>query len=183
MLLTTDFNVERDFNLIFWRASKKTITCFLPYGDILVILKCYTSDFGLGECNMGMPAAKMGDQVTGTDIHIILIPAPPGPDVPTPLPHPFTGTIVSECSTNVKIGGAGAAVVGSKAKNVPPHIPQGGSFANPPNNEGIIVKGSATVMINGKPAARNGDTVLTCNDPAPAPTGTIIAVGNVLIGG
>ena len=32
----------------------------------------------------------------------------------------------------------------------------------------------------GKPAARMGDQVMTCGDP-PAPTGTIIAAGTVMI--
>ena len=44
------------------------------------------------------------------------------------------------------------------------------------------VVGSATVKINGKPAARNGDKALTCNDPADLAAGTVIAVGSVLIG-
>jgi uncharacterized Zn-binding protein involved in type VI secretion len=37
-------------------------------------------------------------------------------------------------------------------------------------------------LINGKPVARNGDTALTCNDPADLPAGTVVAVGTVLIG-
>lgn len=131
---------------------------------------------------MGMPAAKMGDKMMASDIHIILIPAPPGPPVPTPLPHPFVGTIMSNCSMNVMIEGKPAATVGSQAMNVPPHIPQGGPFQVPPTNQGQIIMGSTTVMINSKPAARNGDTVLTCNDPAPMPVGKIIAIGKVMIG-
>ena len=50
-------------------------------------------------------------------------------------------------------------------------------------NRGQIIMGSATVLINGKGAARNGDTANTCNDPADMPVGTVIAVGTVLIGG
>jgi uncharacterized Zn-binding protein involved in type VI secretion len=42
--------------------------------------------------------------------------------------------------------------------------------------------GSATVMINGKPAARAGDTAMTCNDPSPLPVGTVVATGTVMIG-
>lgn len=134
---------------------------------------------------MGKPAAKLGDQVVGTDIHIILIPAPPGPPVPTPLPHPFSGKITGGCSSNVKIGGMPAATLGSTADNIPPHIPQGGPFQVPPTNKGTIVMGSGTVMINKKPAARIGDTILTCNDPVPAPTCQIIPSGQptVMIGG
>jgi uncharacterized Zn-binding protein involved in type VI secretion len=49
-------------------------------------------------------------------------------------------------------------------------------------NQGEIITGSATVLINGKPAARAGDTARTCNDPVDLPVGTVIAVGTVLIG-
>ena len=42
--------------------------------------------------------------------------------------------------------------------------------------------GSPTVFINNKPAARNGDQAMTCNDPVDAPVGTVIAVGRVMIG-
>ncbi len=134
---------------------------------------------------MGQPAARMGDMVTATDIHIVMVPSPGGP-VPTPLPHPFVGTITGGVSTNVMIGGAPAAVLGSTVVNNPPHIPAGpGPFQIPPTNQGTIVKGSATVLINNKPAARVGDTVMTCNDPAPLPVGTITGPGapTVLIGG
>lgn len=130
---------------------------------------------------MGQPAAKQGDQITAIDTHIILIPSPGGP-VPTPLPHPFSGIINGNLSSNVTIMGMAAATQGSTADNLPPHIPQGGSFQTPPSNRGQIMTGSATVMINGKPAARNGDTAQTCNDPVDLPVGTVIAVGTVLIG-
>jgi uncharacterized Zn-binding protein involved in type VI secretion len=128
---------------------------------------------------MGQPAAKQGDQITATDIHIILIPSPGGP-VPTPLPHPFVGVIQGGLSTNVMIMGLPAATMGSTATNTP-HIPMGGPFAKPPMNQGTIITGSPTVFINGKMAARNGDTALTCNDPADLPVGTVIAVGTVFV--
>ncbi len=131
---------------------------------------------------MGKPAAKQGDQILATDIHIILIPTPGGP-VPTPLPHPFNGIINSGCSSDVKIMSMPAAVVGSEAQNVPPHIPQGGPFQKPPMNKGKIIMGSTTVYINGKMAARMGDTAMTCNDPADMPIGKVIAAGTVMIGG
>lgn len=131
---------------------------------------------------MGQPAAKQGDKVVGVDIHIIMIPAPPGPPVPTPLPHPFNGTLLQGLSTDVKIQGMPAATVNSIAINQPPHIPQGGPFQKPPMNQGKIMMGSMTVFINKKPAARMGDTVMTCNDPSDMPVGKVIAVGNVMIG-
>jgi uncharacterized Zn-binding protein involved in type VI secretion len=129
---------------------------------------------------MGQPAAKQGDQVTATDIHIILIPSP-GP-VPTPLPHPFTGIIDGSLSSDVKIMGMPAATVDSTAANTPPHIPQGGPFQKPPANRATIKLGSPTVKINGKMAARNGDMAMTCNDPSDMPVGTVMAAGTVLIG-
>jgi uncharacterized Zn-binding protein involved in type VI secretion len=130
---------------------------------------------------MGQPAAKMGDTVTATDTHIIMVPSPGGP-VPTPTPMPFAGKIASECSETVFIGGQPAAVIGSMAMNEPPHIPAGGPFQVPPTNQATIISGSETVMIDGQPAARNGDTATTCNDPAPLPVGTVVAVSTVLIG-
>jgi uncharacterized Zn-binding protein involved in type VI secretion len=39
------------------------------------------------------------------------------------------------------------------------------------------------VFINGKPAARNGDKAITCNDPADLPVGTVVAASTVMIGG
>ena len=130
---------------------------------------------------MGLPAAKQGDQITAVDIHIIMIPTPGGP-VPTPLPHPFMGIIDNNLSPDVKIMGMPAATVDSIASNLPPHIPQGGPFQKPPTNKATIKMGSATVKINGKMAARNGDMAMTCNDPVDMPVGTVIAVGTVFIG-
>lgn len=130
---------------------------------------------------MGQPAAKQGDQVMATDTHIVMIPSPGGP-VPTPLPHPFVGLIDGGLSSDVKIMGLPAATVGSTASNQPPHIPQGGPFQSPPSNKATIKMGSTTVKINGKMAARNGDTAMTCNDPADLPNGTVIAAGTVMIG-
>jgi uncharacterized Zn-binding protein involved in type VI secretion len=126
--------------------------------------------------------AKQGDQVVGTDTHIVMIPSPGGP-VPTPLPHPFAGKITGGCSTNVMIGGMPAATVGSTATAAPPHVPQGGPFQVPPTNQGTVTQGSSSVLINNKPAARIGDPVTTCNDPAPAPTSSIVGAGTVMIGG
>jgi uncharacterized Zn-binding protein involved in type VI secretion len=123
---------------------------------------------------MGKPAAKLGDQVVGTDIHVVM--------VPTPTPFPFAGRITAGCSTDVLIEGKPAAVHGSLATNLPPHLPAGGPFQKPPDNRGTVIAVNPLVLVNGKPLARAGDKVLTCNDPAPAPTGTLVAVGLVLAG-
>jgi uncharacterized Zn-binding protein involved in type VI secretion len=132
---------------------------------------------------LSKPAAKQGDQIVATDTHIVLVPSPGGP-VPTPLPHPFIGIIDGNLSKNVFIVGRPAATVSSTAKNTPPHIPTppGTSFQKPPSNTGTIIMGSATVLINGKPAARTGDTANTCNDPVDLPVGKVVAAGTVLIG-
>ena len=130
---------------------------------------------------MGQPAAKQVDQIVATDTHIIMVPSPGGP-VPTPLPHPFNGIIQGNVSPNVNIMGRPAATVGSIAMNTPPHIPQGGAFQLPPTNRGQVTLGSNRVLINGKPAARNGDTAMTCNDPVDLPVGKVVAAGTVMIG-
>lgn len=131
---------------------------------------------------MGQPAAKKGDQIVGVDTHIVIVPGTP--PVPTPLPHPFTGIIGGGLSSDVNIMGMPAATVDSTADNTPAHIPTppGTTFQKPPANQATIKVGSATVKINGKMAARNGDTADTCNDPTDVPAGTVIAVGTVMIG-
>jgi uncharacterized Zn-binding protein involved in type VI secretion len=133
---------------------------------------------------MGQPAAKKGDQIVGVDTHIVMVPAPPAPPIPTPLPHPFTGMIDGNLSSDVKIMGMAAATVDSTATNTPSHIPTppGVSFQKPPANKGTIMIGSPTVKINGKMAARHGDMAKTCNDPSDLPVGKVIAIGTVMIG-
>lgn len=133
---------------------------------------------------MGQPGAKANDRIVATDTHIVMVPAGPSL-VPTPLPHPFSGPLTGGLAPTVKIGGQAAAVVGSTADATPPHVPTppGTAFQKPPANRGTVQMGSATVKIAGKPAARNGDTALTCNDPADAPVGKVIAAGTVFIGG
>ena len=132
---------------------------------------------------MGMPAAKQGDQIVATDIHIVMVPSPGGP-VPTPLPHPFVGIVDNGLSSDVKIMGLPAATVDSTATNTPGHIPTppGTSFQKPPANRATIKIGSPTVRINGKMVARHGDMALTCNDPSDLPVGTVIAAATVNIG-
>ena len=132
---------------------------------------------------MGQPAAKKGDKVVAVDTHIVMVPSGGGP-VPTPLPHPFSGTIDGELSGDVNIMGQPAATVGSTAGNSPAHVatPPGTSFQKPPADKATLKLGSATVKINGKQAARNGDVAMTCNDPTDLPAGTVVATGTVLIG-
>ncbi len=129
---------------------------------------------------MAKAAAKEGDTITATDTHIEILP-PPAP--PAPIPHDFNGTIDQGLSSDVKIEGKAAATVDSTATNSPVHLPKVGvSFQKPPSNRGRITRGSSTVKINGKEAARDGDTAETCNDPSDLPVGTVKASGSVNIG-
>jgi uncharacterized Zn-binding protein involved in type VI secretion len=121
---------------------------------------------------MGQPAAKKNDQVIGVDIHI----AAPGA---TPAPLPFIGMLNNNLSSDVNIEGMAAATKDSEAKNTTNHI----SNSAPASNKGRIIQGSGSVFINGKSAARAGDMVETCNDPADAPTSAVVAVSTVFIGG
>ena len=124
---------------------------------------------------MGQPAAKQGDRITAMDTHFIMGPA----GTPITGTLPFAGVIDGGLSNSVNIMGLPAATVGSTASNVPPHIT---GMPAPPSNKGTIMAGSLTVNINGKPAARSGDTALTCNDPADLPIGQVAGSGSVSIG-
>jgi uncharacterized Zn-binding protein involved in type VI secretion len=128
---------------------------------------------------MSAPAAKQGDRVTALDLHLI---QPPGTAPTVTVPHPFSGLLQQDLSADVRLTGQPAATVGSVAINTPPHIPQGGTFVNPPSNRGTIRAGSSSVRINGKAAARAGDTAETCGEPT-NPAGKVVATGTVRIGG
>lgn len=132
---------------------------------------------------MGPFAATANHTVTAVDTHIVLVPSPGGP-IPTPLPHPFNGLLDGGLVSTVKINGQPAAVAGSTARNRPPHLPTppGTAFQTPPANQGTVFQGSTTVRIGGQAAARAGDPVTTCNDPADLPIGRIVAAGTVRIG-
>jgi uncharacterized Zn-binding protein involved in type VI secretion len=128
---------------------------------------------------MGLPAAKQGDRIQAIDTHIVITAA----GTPQPAPLPFDAVITEEASPDVRIMDLPAATVGSVAINTPPHIPPPGtSFQNPPLNRGTVLFGSETVRINGRPAARAGDTAMTCNDPTELPAGLVQAEGPVRIG-
>lgn len=131
---------------------------------------------------MGTPAAKQGDEIKATDTHLVIVPGSPPTQVPAP--HVFTGVIDGALSSNVRINRRQAATVGSTATNREPHVPAapGNAFVKPPTNRGTICEVRRNVRINGKVAARDGDLAETCNDPADAPVGIVVARGNVRIG-
>ncbi|MCR9172647.1 MAG: hypothetical protein NXI10_09160 [bacterium] len=131
---------------------------------------------------MGRPAAKKGDSIVSpADIHLVQIPTPTGTEI-VPLPHPFHGKLTENLSKNVKIMGKPAAMKDSWGVNVPAHVPMGIKFVKEPSNIGKVFVGSFTVRINGRQAARSGDTVMTCNDPTDLPVGKVVATGTVRIG-
>ena len=124
-----------------------------------------------------MPAAaKNGDSVKAIDVHEVYV-----GDSTQMLRHPFRGQLIEGLSSNVLIQDQPAATLGSIAKNV--HVARGNGFVKTPENNGSITSGSSSVFINGKAAARNGDTVETCDDiKQENSNGKVIASGSVLIG-
>jgi uncharacterized Zn-binding protein involved in type VI secretion len=119
---------------------------------------------------MGQPAAKQGDRITATDNHIVV--APNG--ATSTIPDPFSGPLSTGLSSDVKIMGKPAAVLGSGADNTPPHVAKAPlQFQVQPTNKGTVTDGSRTVRINGKPAARDGDPAQTCDDVVPQPHGKV----------
>jgi uncharacterized Zn-binding protein involved in type VI secretion/phage baseplate assembly protein gpV len=166
-------------------ANRKIqILCDSAAGDIEI--KAPQSDVKIEAATITVKATTSltleseGDRIVALDVHIILPAAQPAPAVP--VPHPFSGVIDGALSRDVKIQGMAAATVNSTATNTPPHVPIGGTFVNPPKNQGRIIRGSARVTNNGQPAARAGDTALTCNDPVDLPSGTVVAQSTVFIG-
>jgi uncharacterized Zn-binding protein involved in type VI secretion len=81
---------------------------------------------------VGQPAARLTDMTACP----MVTPGTP------PVPH-VGGPIVGPCSPNVIVGGMPQATVSDMAQCVGPPA--------------TIIKGSATVLVNGKPAARMGD--------------------------
>lgn len=123
---------------------------------------------------MGAPAAAMGDRVSGVCTH--LVPTPSGAPAPTPLP--FSAPLTQGLATSVLVGGRPAAVVGSWGLNVPPHAGIVDAFAAPPAQRGTVLQGSATVLVENRPAARSGSSGSTCTSSATLTgTATTILVG------
>ena len=135
---------------------------------------------------MRKPAAKKGDLIIPTSPHMHTVTVP-GPST-AQLPHLCVWKISESLSSNVNIEGKAAATEHSGGKTSlathPPTSP-GIAFASPPKNmnEAEITKGSTTVNINGKRAARSGDACSTCNEAGPDSSGQVISVSTVWIGG
>ena len=130
-------------------------------------------------------AAKLGDKVIGKDIHLTKIPSGNGYII-VPMTYPYIGNIYKDTSTNVYVNSKQAATIDSQSIARPSHVAYGMGFARNPDNKGIVIKGSSTVFINGKKAARNFDTVSTCDDVVSKPINSnskIVCNSTVIIGG
>ena len=129
----------------------------------------------------GTPAAVMGDRIIGTCMGH-QIPSPPaGNPGPAP-PMPFSAPLLQGLATKVLIAGKAAAVVGSSGINTPPHVglhPSDPFFA-PPAQQGRVVMGSTTVLIEGKPAAKSGSQALI---DFGLPGNLVGSAATVLVGG
>lgn len=129
---------------------------------------------------MGEPAAVMGDRVTAScATHQVPNPSSGAPQ-PAP-PMPFSAPLLQNLAPTVQIGGQPAAVAGSSGLNTPPHVGLHAAdpFMAPTNQQGRVAAGSATVLFEGKPAAKTGSPCTVC---AGAPGQLAGSAATVLIG-
>lgn len=132
---------------------------------------------------MGSKAIKQGDKIepapSGTHAHFVLVP----PSVTTKTPaYQVTWTITDNVSQDVFIHSKGAAVAGSGGAIKHQPVPSNGTFMNPKLMracEATITRGSSTVLINGKPAARVEQTPCcrTDNEPNSESSGQVVPAG------
>jgi uncharacterized Zn-binding protein involved in type VI secretion len=114
---------------------------------------------------MGSPAVVQGDAVTGQCAGH-LIPGPLGAPMPAQ-PLPFNAPLTQGLATTVLIGGLPAAIAGASGVNQPPHagLHPSDPFLVPTSQQGVVLGGSATVLIESKPAVRTGDPCTCCVVP------------------
>ena len=129
---------------------------------------------------MGQPAVVFNDRITGM-CALHQVPSPTGAPMPSPAPLPFSAPLTLGLATRVSIGGRFVAVVGSSGYNTPPHVGLHATdpFMVPTMQEGRVVKGSTTVLVEGKPAAYTGCQVLQCGG---VPAQVVGTATQVLIG-
>jgi uncharacterized Zn-binding protein involved in type VI secretion len=128
---------------------------------------------------MGQPIVS-GDQVKATcAIHMMPNPATGAPQPAGPLP--FSAPLTTGLATQTTIGGKPAAVMGSGGVNNPPHVGlhPADPFMAPPAQQALVMTGSATVLIEGKPAATTESQATACGIPGAicVPTTTTVTIG------
>jgi len=128
---------------------------------------------------MGSPAAVMGDRINGTCVGH-QVPAPSG-TAPAP-PLAFSAPVTINVAATVLVGGRAAVVAGSSGYNTPPHVGLHASdpHATPINQIGRVVRGSSTVLVEGKPMAMTG---APCTIDFGITGNLVGSAGNVLVGG
>lgn len=113
-----------------------------------------------------MFAGKQFDMVMGVDMHLIQPPAGP----PLPIPHPFIGMVfdpvefVPIIGASILVNGLPRAQAGTTVKATIPHVPIGGVFVKPPDNDGEVYMGIIAINGEGEPLPSLGTPVLTCQD-------------------
>lgn len=111
---------------------------------------------------MGQPAAVAGDRIVGTCAGH-QVPSPAGNPTAGP-PMPFSAPVTQGAASSVLIAGTPALVQGATGLNQPPHTGLHASdpHAVPAAQQGRVVTGSATVHLEGTPAAHAGSQTTMC---------------------
>jgi uncharacterized Zn-binding protein involved in type VI secretion len=103
--------------------------------------------------------ARQNDDVVAVDLHV---PVSGG----SPVSSPFNGQLRMSLATTVFANGLPVALDGTIALNIPPHV---GVVAA---NKGTVSV-TRNVLAEGRSVARQGDVVITCNEPVDHPAGRI----------
>jgi uncharacterized Zn-binding protein involved in type VI secretion len=131
---------------------------------------------------VGEPAAVQGDKITGQcGLHQVPNPSSGAPQ-PSPGPLPFSAPLLQGLASTVFVSGKPAAVEESSGLNTPSHIGLHASdpFFAPNTQKGSVFRGSSTVLIEGKGAAKTGSQTMICGG---LPGQLVGSASTVLIGG
>jgi uncharacterized Zn-binding protein involved in type VI secretion len=117
----------------------------------------------------GRLAARQGDHIVAVDLH------KQGDSV---VPAPYRGELREALEPGIRVNGRAAARLGSGS--VRGHTMRYNCGTD--TGIGTVTGGSAKVYLNGKPAARDGDSALTCTlGGHPTPPRVSVSGGNVWV--